>query len=88
MSGTASVAAGPYFVGIDVGTGRCCRAGQCGRRGLPDLEMAVQAMASIRDVFVPAAGGTAAAHDARFAMFERLQALAREVARRGEAAPA
>lgn len=54
----------------------------------PDLETAMQAMSAIGEVFTPAAGETAAIHDARFAMFERMQALARDAAWRGSPAPA
>lgn len=51
-----------------------------------DLEASMQAMSAIGDVFVPATGETAGIHDARFALFERMQALARDAAWRGSPA--
>ena len=46
-----------------------------------DLESAMETMSSIGEITVPATGEIRAAHDARYAMFEQFQAVARQAAR-------
>lgn len=47
---------------------------------VPDLEAAMRNMSSIGEILTPAPGEIRLAHDARYAMFEQFQALARQAA--------
>ncbi len=47
---------------------------------VPDLETAMATMSSVAEVVPPAGPDIRAVHDARYAMFEQFQALARQAA--------
>ncbi|WP_112322902.1 FGGY-family carbohydrate kinase [Oceanibium sediminis] len=48
----------------------------------PDIHLAMEKMSSFASRYTPAEGAVRAQHDARFAIFEQLQAVARQAARR------
>ncbi len=77
--------------GLPVIAGECTEAvllgaamlGAMAGRVYPDMTATMAAMARAGQTFAPAGGGIAAIHDRRFAAFERLQAVERDI-RRGD----